>query len=54
MHLPAYLYIVRTSAGWAACCQRCGATITITRSKPAANRHGADHTCTTSQEVTAR
>jgi hypothetical protein len=55
MHPPAYLFVVRISAGWAACCQRCGATIAICASKLAADRHGADHTCiTTSQEVTAR
>lgn len=54
MQPPAYLYVVRVSAGWAACCQRCGATITIAASKPAAYRHGAGHACAASQEVTAR
>jgi hypothetical protein len=45
MQPPAYLYVVRVTAGWAACCQCCGATITISRSKPAAYRCGAGHTC---------
>jgi hypothetical protein len=45
MQPPAYLYVVRVTAGWAACCQCCGATITIARSRSAAERHGVGHTC---------
>jgi hypothetical protein len=54
MQPPAYLYVVRVSAGWAACCQHCGTTITTAPSRSAAERHGADHTCatTTPLEVT--
>jgi hypothetical protein len=45
MQPPAYLYVVRVTAGWAACCQRCGATVAISRSRSAAERDGAGHTC---------
>ena len=57
MHPPAYLYVVRISAGWAICCQRCMTTVTTTRHRDRADRLAVIHAirCTaTTQEATAR
>jgi hypothetical protein len=57
MHPEAYLYVVRTSAGWAICCQRCMTTVATTRHRDRADWLAVSHAirCTaTSQEVTAR
>jgi hypothetical protein len=54
MQPQAYLHVVRTSAGWAVCCQRCGATIAITPSRRAADRQGTDHSCAPSVPEEAR
>jgi hypothetical protein len=57
MQPPAYLYVVRVTAGWAVCCQRCGTTVATTRSRTRADWLAVIHParCTTPlQEVTAR
>jgi hypothetical protein len=57
MQPPAYLYVVRTSAGWAICCERCMATVATTRLRERADWLAVIHPfrcAATSQEVTAR
>jgi hypothetical protein len=57
MQPPAYLYVVRTSAGWAICCQHCQATVATTRHRTRADWLAVIHPtrCTaTTQQVTAR
>jgi hypothetical protein len=57
MQPPAYLHVVRTSAGWAICCQRCMTTVATTRSRTRADWLAVIHPSRCAaplQEVTAR
>jgi hypothetical protein len=56
MQPPAYLYVVRISAGWAICCLHCMATVATTRHRTRADWLAVIHParCTAAPEVTAR
>jgi hypothetical protein len=56
MQPPAYLHVVKLSSGWwAACCQRCGATVAICASKLGAYQALIGHLYHPArQEVTTR